>query len=345
MSAPFAIAHALRHERADLRYPLVAGAEARVQPDDRVNAGAVLARLPAAPVIVPFAADLDLPPEAVNSAVMFRDNVAVERGNNIARHRGGLRTRTLAAPVGGTLHRHPDTGMCTIATGDVTDLIALRGGIVSSVDTDAITVSTTIERLRCAFAAPQRGTDGTVIDLTNAPNNALRLPGGTRDAIVLVAHVTEMTQARALQRQGAVAIIAGAVSDAVAWEVVTARARGDGQTNLPPLLVIFGPGSAARGATSVAPLRSWQGQRAWVTHDDRGVSVIVETGPMPRSVTSEAVAGTQPEMRDPAHWGQRATPLAAPAFVRGETGARALAVTAFIEEEGRNAVPLQNLAF
>ncbi len=337
------VAHALWHERLDMQYPLPAEADVRVAVGDTVTTGTLLARIPTLPVIVPYAALVGLTMAQANSGIMFRDGVHVDRGTPIARHRGGLRTRVLTAPVSGTIRLYPDTGVCEIQPPTHEELFPRRAGIVQSIGDGAIVVSTTVERLRGVPSRPFPLCNGTVYDLSQQA--AGRNPPDIRGAIALIGHCTESGQARALQRQGAVAVIVGTVSDALAWELQTALTQRSDPLQRFPLLVVNGPGNVARGETSIAALRTWHGQRAWVMYDDRGPSALVETGLIPRAVTSGALSGSRPEMRDPAHWGMRCAILDIPQFGRTDTGVHCVGVTGFVEDEGQQHIPIQNLAF
>lgn len=329
-----ALVRQLRVERRFVTYPLPPGATVLVRPGQSVGRGAALARVPLPPLLAPVAADLGLPPGAALAALAVGDGVQVRRGDLLARHRAGFRTVTLAAPVAGTVAAYPEAGAVAILPNEHGQITARYGGRVRDAGADVVIVQSIVERLDCALVSPGAKGAGIAAMFTRT----LGHDGGatlasTTATVALVSHLAHLDSLRPLARAGVSLVVAGTVTDDVAWELLAPHGRTDEPPpRTPHVVAVGGPGDAAHGAAIIAAMRGWHGREVWLETVYGAVALCIEGhGKQP-----DAAAPTVVELRNPAYWGMHAPLLAPP------TG-DSLTVTVVVPDAGQVQVPLRAL--
>ncbi len=323
-----------RLEQRLVSYRLPAGADVLVHPGQAVSRDALLARVPRAPLIEPYAADLDAPPSAAIAALTISNGAHVRGGEQVGRRRTGLRTQTLTAATNGIVTIRPDIGIYTLAPVVPTEIVSRHSGTVRTVALSEITVVTAIECLRCGLLSAGATAEGVsfVIEDPHA------LPPDATPDVVLVPHLADFTPLRAMARAGVALVVACTVADTVAWELLTARTRaGTPLPRTPHLAALLGPGEAAEGARVFAAIRAWHHRNVWL--ENSGGSASLCTGASPARTATRAVTPVTVILRDPAHWGQTATVVP---VAKGETPSADLACVVRLPDARQLVLPAQN---
>ncbi len=330
-----ALVRQLRTERRFASYPLPPGSTVLVRPGQAVARGATLARVPLPPLLAPVAADLELPPAAALAALAVGGGARVRRGEMLARHRAGFRRVTLVAPVGGAVTILPEVGAVALRPDERGEIVARYGGRVRDAATGVVTVQSVVERLDCALASPGAAGAGIAAVFTRTPGrDGGATLSGTTAAVALVPHLAHLDALRPLARAGVSLVVAGTVSDELAWELLAPHNRtGEPTPRTPHVVAVAGPGDAAHGAEIIAALRGWHEREVWLEAAHGSVALFTEgrTGAMQGS-DAPVVA----ELRDPTYWGKRA------AVVTSPTG-DSLTIVVEVPEAGRMPVPLRAL--
>lgn len=297
-----AFARLPRIERREASYRLPAGADVLVRPGQTVGRDMLLARVPRAPLIAPYAADLAAPLPAATAALSIGNGARVRGGEQVGRRRTGLRTQILTAATNGIVTMRPDAGVYTLAPVVPTEVVSRYSGTVRTVTLSEIGVITTMQCLRCGLLSAGATAEG----MLSALENPRALPPDATPDVVLVPHLADFTPLRAMARAGVTLVVACTVADAVAWELLTARTRsGAPLSRTPHLAALLGPGEAAEGARVFAALYAWHNRDVWL--EETGVAATLCTEAPSGRAATDAAAPVTVILRDPAHWGQTAT--------------------------------------
>jgi len=294
-----------RREQRLVSYRLPAGANVLVRPGQTVGRDALLARVPRAPLIEPYAADLDAALPMATAALSISNGARVRGGDQVGRRRTGLRTQLLTAATNGIVTVRPDAGIYTLAPVVPTEILSRYGGIVRTVTLSEVCVVTTIECLRCSLLSAAATAEGALFAL----EDPRALPPDGAPEIVFVPHLADFTPLRAMARAGATFVLACTVADTVAWELLTARTRsGTPLPRTPHLAALLGPGEMTEGARVFAALHAWHNRKVWLENTGGAANLCAEA--RPDHPTTHAATPATPAtiiLRDPAHWGQTAS--------------------------------------
>jgi len=269
-------------------YPLGGDATPLVQIGETVVTGDVLARGNRPPVFVAYAATLGLSATEAATAIERHDGEDYGAGTLLGMRRAGLRTRSVSASVGGSLHALPNSG--ALAIRDETGSFGVQaryGGIVGDVTEREIVVVS--EVVRCGYAlvdgVPMRGTLHAPADMLSATVTRDSVPPlRTKDDCTVVAHIADPAILIALRSHRQGTLLVGSVSENVAWQVAS-RAQDTRQSNMErvALVVLHGVGDADAGIAAVTMFGDLDG--ASVLFDRLSRSVLVA---LP-SATAESV--------------------------------------------------------
>ncbi len=339
--------------------------EVLVQAGQRVDADTVVARalLPGNIQAIRAAEKLGVTPaEAVQLLKkQAGDTVAVDE--LLAETKGlfGLFGVKLHAPVGGIIeYISPLTGTLGVREPPVPlDLLAYIAGTVDTVmPGDGVTVTTEGALVQGIFGVggERRGVLKTVADGPDAPLDERRLGPECAGGVLLGGATTNMAQIRKAADCGAVALIVGAVSDAVlrAYLGYDIGVAITGQEDVPLTLILTeGFGRLAMATRTFELLHSLQGQTASVngaTQIRAGVirPEIIVPGhaavDAPAAGNSELVTGVRVRLIREPYFGQFATVAALPPELHKiETEAMVRVVEVRLDDGETTLVPRANV--
>lgn len=255
----------MRRDTLDTSYALREDDAPRVQCGDAVSAGDVIATGPGAPAIIAYAATLHLAEDAAAGEIARYDGTSCVAGESLGTRRVGLVTRHVRAPAGGLMYGLPQSGALVIrdAHGELPQH-ARYGGIVHDISPHAISIRSAVARCGYAFADNVQAIgplsiEPALLDAAVTERAMPQMPPAS--ASIVVAHVADVTQLKAVIRSFHGTLIVGGVTESVAWAIlersqVAAKAR---HTKDAGIIVLSGVGDIQDGTRTVAPFRHFSG--------------------------------------------------------------------------------------
>ena len=292
--------------RVETVYHLRGDDEWCVQEGDDVSPHALLARSPRGPVVVALASELHLSADAGERTVARLTGTTVHINESLGTHRVGLVKRTLRAPIDGATLGAPRSGAIAIRSGERhVDLRARFGGIVSVSRPDQITVATAAHRLSAGIVASVASghaplvLPGVPVVRTHTEAAPANVPPGT--IVSVIGHLGSLRDLAAARKSAHAIVIVGAVSEEVAWALLSPAP----QSSEPPgarsgVVVLGGLGNPAVGAEAVSTLAPFAGLPVVIDGRAGAIAIVLNHAPKPDSVVPGASNGVY---RDPSHWG------------------------------------------
>ncbi len=323
-----------------ITYALPPGAVCTAQTGDAIWAGNAIADVPPSPRLVALADALRLSHDAAIAAIGALDGTNVTSGTSLGSHRTGLRTRAFRAPDAGAIRGIAECGaVCILPSEGHRTLRAERPGVVTTIETDRLTITSRVVRCRLAFAIGPRDAFGRFASAADAH----RATTGADTAITVIPHIGSAAALTAALRRNPGPLLVGTVSEAVAWEMLAdeSGARGNAER---VIAVLLGPGTLDRGTRAIERLRAFDGTMVGINRHSCVLTVYPNDQSTIHADASSIGQGAEETVYvDPARW-------YAPCFVDGgarmglyEAGYRTLMVRVGRNGEGEEWTPVVNI--
>ena len=261
-------------------YVLPPGTEIAKEAGESVRAGDIIARLPPLAHLVALADSLRLSHLAGIAAIQSLDGKTIVAGDILGTHRIGIRTRTLRASCSGSIRGIPEHGALAIISDEEHHVLrADRPGIIASTEPDRITIRSRVLRSRLAIATGASAAIGRLVfapDRSNRVSDAHERENEDERVVTAFPSIASIASLTAALRSARGPIIVGAVSDAVAWDMLTREGNvGDGDAR--PVVVVSGSGNDDSGERAIAPLRKYEGAMIELAPYSGAATVFIES--------------------------------------------------------------------
>ncbi len=240
-----------------ITYPLRDDATPLVHPGEHVIAGDVLARSNERGWIVAYAAILRLADGEAVADLKRHEGEAYHAGAPLATRRTGLRTRSVAAPVSGTVRTLPKCGALAVRDESGTFAYYARyAGIIRAVTEREISITSIVTRCTYAFAvgAPHHGILHIVPALLSGiltRDTALSIAESA--SVTVVAHIADVAALGALRSDMRGTLLVGSVSEEVALRLMSrVSATQHGTAKQSAVVVLYGVGNVDAGIATAA---------------------------------------------------------------------------------------------